>query len=146
MMGLMLPTIFFFNNYAFREPFSEPFWATWVKGQAYMNVLCVINPFLSVFSPSQSPDCHIWDQTRLWCVCLVAQSHLALCDPMDCGPPGFSVRGIFQARILGWVVISYSRQDCEFNCKLLATVGSKCEFLFYVSQTKPQLIKYILAF
>ena len=33
---------------------------------------------------------------------LVTQSCLTLCDPMDCSPPGFSVLGIFQARILEW--------------------------------------------
>ena len=33
----------------------------------------------------------------------------ALCDPMDCGPPGSSVHGILQARILGWVVIPFPR-------------------------------------
>ena len=32
----------------------------------------------------------------------VAQSCLTLCDPMDCSPPGSSVHGIFQARILEW--------------------------------------------
>ena len=32
-----------------------------------------------------------------------------LCDPMDCNPPGFSVHEIFQARILEWVPISFSR-------------------------------------
>ena len=32
-----------------------------------------------------------------------------LCDPMDCSPPGSSDPGIFQARILEWVAISYSR-------------------------------------
>ena len=31
------------------------------------------------------------------------------CDPMDCSLPGFSVHGILQARILGWVAISFSR-------------------------------------
>ena len=30
-----------------------------------------------------------------------------LCDPMDCSPPGTSVHGIFEARILQWVAISY---------------------------------------
>ena len=43
------------------------------------------------------------------CVCSAAQSCLTLCDPMDSSLPGSSVRGIFQARILGWVIISYSR-------------------------------------
>ena len=32
------------------------------------------------------------------------------CDPMDCSPPGFSVHGILQARILEWVAISFSRR------------------------------------
>ena len=40
---------------------------------------------------------------------LVAQSCLTLCDPMDCSPPGFSVHGILQVRILEWAVISFSR-------------------------------------
>ena len=31
------------------------------------------------------------------------------CDPMDCIPPGSSVHGIFQARILEWVAISFSK-------------------------------------
>ena len=35
------------------------------------------------------------------CVCFVTQSCPALCDHMDCSPPGFSARGILQARILG---------------------------------------------
>jgi len=39
----------------------------------------------------------------------VAQSYLTLCNPQDCSPSGFSVHGIFQARILGCVAISYSR-------------------------------------
>ena len=38
----------------------------------------------------------------------VAQSCLTLCNPMDCSPPGFSVQGIFQARVLEWVAIAFS--------------------------------------
>ena len=33
----------------------------------------------------------------------VTQSCLTLCDPMDCSPPGSSVHGILQARMLEWV-------------------------------------------
>ena len=40
---------------------------------------------------------------------LFAQPCLTLCDPKDWGPPGSSVRGISQATILEWVVISFSR-------------------------------------
>ena len=39
----------------------------------------------------------------------VAQSYLTLCDPMDWSLPGFSDHGIFQARVLEWVAISFSR-------------------------------------
>ena len=46
-------------------------------------------------------------QTGQWF--LVTKSCAALCDPMDCRPPGSSVYGIFQARILEWVAIFFSR-------------------------------------
>ena len=39
----------------------------------------------------------------------VAQLCPTLCDPMDCRPPSSSVHGIFQARILEWVAIPFSR-------------------------------------
>ena len=39
----------------------------------------------------------------------VTQSYLTLCSPMDCSLPGSSIHGIFQARILEWVAISFSR-------------------------------------
>ena len=38
----------------------------------------------------------------------VAQSCLTLSDPMDCSPPGSSVHGIFQARVLEWGAIAFS--------------------------------------
>ena len=40
--------------------------------------------------------------------CLVAQSCPTLCDPVDCNPPGSSIHGILQARILEWVAVSSS--------------------------------------
>ena len=39
----------------------------------------------------------------------VAQSCLTLSDPMDCSPPGSSVHGIFQARVLEWGAIAFSK-------------------------------------
>ena len=39
----------------------------------------------------------------------VAQSSPTLCDPMDCSLSGSSVHGIFQARVLEWIAISFSR-------------------------------------
>ena len=45
------------------------------------------------------------------CTCLHAPLCPTVCNPMDCSPPGPSVHGIFQARILEWVAISYSRHN-----------------------------------
>ena len=39
----------------------------------------------------------------------VAQSCPTLRDPMDCSPPGSSIHGIFQARVLEWGAIAFSR-------------------------------------
>ena len=41
----------------------------------------------------------------------VTQSCLTLFDPMDCSLPGSSVHGIFQARVLEWVVIFFSKES-----------------------------------
>ena len=41
---------------------------------------------------------------------VVAQSCLTLCDPVDCSLQGSPVHGIFQARVLEWVAISFSRE------------------------------------
>ena len=51
---------------------------------------------------SETHDQDIW---RMCC----AQLCLTVCDPMDSSPPGSSLHGILQARILQWVAISSSR-------------------------------------
>ena len=58
-----------------------------------------------------------------------------LCDPMDCSPPGSSVHGIFQARILEWVAISFSRVSSQprdqtrVSYESLKTIQKKMEKL-----------------
>ena len=49
---------------------------------------------------------NIVNRLRWWFSCSVVSDS---CDPMDCSPPGSSVHRIFQARILEWVAISFSR-------------------------------------
>ena len=44
---------------------------------------------------------------------LVTQLGLTLCDPMDCSPPGSSVLGILQARVLEWV--TNARKGSQLN-------------------------------
>ena len=48
-------------------------------------------------------------------LCLVAQSCLSLCNPMDYSPPGSSVHGIFQARNTEWVAMSFSRGSSQLR-------------------------------
>ena len=58
----------------------------------------------------------------IMCVCMLAKSFhscLTLCDPMDCSPPGSSVHGILQARMLEWVAISFSRGSSPSLCTAL---------------------------
>ena len=54
----------------------------------------------------------------------VAQSCPTLCDSIDCSLPGSSVHGIFQARILEWIAISFSRSSQPRNwTRVSRTVG-----------------------
>ena len=46
-------------------------------------------------------------------VCLIAQSCLTLCCPLDCSLPDSSVHGILQTRILEWGAISFSRGSSQ---------------------------------
>ena len=46
-------------------------------------------------SPRFSIVCHLF-------------SHVRLCDPMDCSPPGSSIHGILQATVLEWDAIAFS--------------------------------------
>ena len=55
---------------------------------------CMSSPFFILYSESE-----------------VAQSCPTLCDPMDCSLPSSSVHGIFQARVLEWIAISFSRRS-----------------------------------
>ena len=43
----------------------------------------------------------------------VAQSCPTLSDSMDCNPPGSSIHGIFQARVLEWGAIAFSGNTVE---------------------------------
>ena len=53
------------------------------------------------------------------------QSCLTPCDPIDGSPSGFSVPGILQARILGWVAISFS--NAYMNAKSLQLYPTLCD-------------------
>ena len=57
----------------------------------------------------------------------VAQSCPTLCDPMDCSLPGSSVHGIFQARVLEWGAISFSRGSSQpRDWTLVSRIAGRC--------------------
>ena len=61
---------------------------------------------------------------------LKAQSCLTLCDPTDSSLPGSSVHGIFQARVLEWVAISFSNYKLFTNLFLPAQCIHCCMWAF----------------
>ena len=63
---------------------------------------------LTCVSVTLKPDVLLWKGKLL-----VAQLCLTLCDLVDYSPPGSSVRGILQARILRWAAIPFSRRSSQ---------------------------------
>ena len=59
----------------------------------------------------------------------IAQSCPTLCDPMDCSLPGSSVHGIFQARILEWVAIFFSKSGITLKAEMQVTSRWKMDCL-----------------
>ena len=58
----------------------------------------------------------------------VTQLCPTVCNPMDRSLPGSSIHGILQARILEWVVISFSRESPQ---------PRECEFIYTVPLSSP---------
>ena len=97
-------------------------------------ILCLtLGNTSSIRLRNKSFNCKLNEYNSTWarklkvCVCLVTQSWLSLCDPMDCSLPGSSVYGIFQARILEWVAIPYSRGSSQYRDQTCITCFSCVE-------------------
>ena len=82
----------------------DPHW--WANHSASHSTPCPRGPRRTL-----SPRCPI----MIICCYLVAQSCPTLCDPMDGSPPGSSVHGILQARILEWVATSFSKGSSQLR-------------------------------
>ena len=70
----------------------------------------------SIYYGTRRPGYLVTEQQTFFtgvCVCSVAQLCPALCDPMDCSPPGSSVHGILQARIQEWAAMPSSRGSSQ---------------------------------
>ena len=73
----------------------------------------------NTFTQTQKDSSVIYSMQLLLCYAKSLQSWPTLCDPMDHSLPGSSARGILQARILEWVVMSFSRgssQPRDWTC------------------------------
>ena len=72
---------------------------------------------------------------------LVTQSCPTLWDPRDCSPPGSSVHGILQARILEWVAISFSRGSSQPRDRTqVSCIGGRC-FNLWATREAPLYYK-----
>ena len=74
------------------------------------------------------------------CVYMCVLSRVWLFDPMDHDPPGSSVHGVFQARILEWVAISFSRrfsQPRDWN-HISVSPAWQMDFLLLAPPRTPQ--------
>ena len=66
---------------------------------------------------------------------LVSQLCPTLCHPTDCSPPGTSVHGILQARILEWIAIPFSRGSPQPGIELRSPELPADSFPFVVELT-----------
>ena len=77
--------------------------------------LCCIYVYLSVTLVISSQHPITLYSHMFITICSDAQLCPTLCNPTDCSPPGSSVQGLLQARILDWVAISFSRGSSLFR-------------------------------
>ena len=74
---------------------------------------------------------------------LVTQSCSALWDPMDCNPPGSSVHGILQARILEWVAIPFSRGSSWPRDQTQVSCIAGRLFTIWATREAPETVNYL---
>ena len=105
--------------------YSDHYWLSYVIWYIY----------ISKYIPysSQHPKSLLYFYIVLSIVCLsvfvCAQSCLTLCKPMDSSPPGSSLHGILQARILEWVAISFSRGSSQLRNQPMSSVSPSLQAL-----------------
>ena len=75
----------------------------------------------------------------------IDQSCLTLCDPTDCSPSGSPIHGIFQARILEWVAISFSRASSWPRDRTLVSRTAGRHFYRLSHQGSPLWIYAVLS-
>ena len=77
-------------------------------------------------------------------LCVRVQSCPILCNPMDCGPPGASVHGISQARILEWAAIWLSRNIFDPGIETSSLAPPTLEGAFFINCTTQEACSIII--
>ena len=127
--------------------FCSTAWSSWIcnvklrRGRAG----CQVTGRFSIARKQllQIPHCSRVNCLGAGTMCLVTQLCPTLCDPMDCSPPGSSVHGILQARILEWVAIPLSRGSSSPRDQTQVSCVSCIEGRFFTTELlgKQQSIK-----
>ena len=94
--------------YSFSDSFPLGYYKILTRIPCSIQQVLVVYFIVVSICSSQTPNLFLLHQSR-WCMHAKSlQSCATVCDPMDCIPPGSSVHGILQARILEWIAISLS--------------------------------------
>ena len=75
-----------------------------------------------------------WEAQDRYAAAKSLQSCLTLCDPRDGSPPGSSIPGILQARVLEWVAISFSICSTSYNLLLRLVLGKQTVSVHFKQQ------------
>ena len=99
------PAPFFMSN-------TDKWLLRWINILIWPNAFCG-NKLVSQCMSWPTKPLSLKKKSTVYRCCLITVLCLTLCDPMDCSPPGSSVHGMSQARILEWVAISSSRGSSQ---------------------------------
>ena len=86
--------------------------------------ILVFHPGTEVVPPAlEAQSLNHWTTREAYIIVCTKSLQLCpnLCNPVDCSPPGSSVHGVFQARILEWVAISSSRGSSQPRGRILVS-------------------------
>ena len=117
-----LPNLLYFHIKSFLFSGNKSFCDVFLK----VFILLHVVSYNKLESPEvQTPfDSELCIRRSFHVLCLITQSCLTLGDPMECSPPGSSVHGILQARILQWVAISFSKSLHNYENNKGITTGA----------------------
>ena len=71
------------------------------------------------------------------------REHPTVCDPKYCGPPGSSLNGIFQARILEWVVVSFCKGSSQSKDQIWVSCIAGRFFTVWATREAPTIVTMI---